>query len=210
MVLIINHQNTTYCRIMKGTLMNKQPEKTVQTMENFIDAFWDIMRKEGMSGLSVSKIAKRAGYNRCTFYAYFTDVYDIVEQAEQMILDTMKEEIYSISAYDFFLDSNRVTTRIVNTLLKYDDKFFLLLSNGGDPQFLKKVQKSAKDFVYKLLGNTDGIDISKDYIVAYTTSAFSGVLSHWYEDGSKDDIHQIVATIQGLIMYGLSGLRKKA
>lgn len=72
---------------------------------------------------------------------------------------------------------------------KYDDKFFLFLSNGGDPQFAKKVQESAKDFVYNLLGNTDGIDISIDYIVVYTTAAFSGVLLHWYEDDSKDDIN---------------------
>lgn len=186
--------------------MNKQPEKTAQTRENFIDAFWDIMRKEGMKGVSVSKIVKKAGYNRSTFYAYFTDVYDLVEQAEQIILDTMKEEIYGISAYDFFLNSEQVTDRIVNALLKYDDKFFLLISNGGDLQFMKKVQESAKDFVYTLLGNTDSIDIPKDYIVAYSTSAFSGVLSHWYETGAKDDLHKIVATRQRLIMYGLNGL----
>lgn len=188
--------------------MNKQPAKTAQTKETFIDAFWDIMRKEGMRGVSVSKIVKKAGYNRSTFYAYFTDVYDLVEQAEQIILDTIKEDIYSISAYDFFLNSDDVTNRIVNALLKYDDKFFLLLGNGGDLQFMKKLQESAKDFVYNLLGNTDGIDISKDYIVAYSTSAFSGVLSHWYETGSKDDLHKIVAARQKLIMYGLSGLQK--
>ena len=188
--------------------MNKQPIKTAQTRENFIDAFWDIMRKEGMAGVTVSKIVKKAGYNRSTFYAYFTDVYDLVDQAEQVILDTMKKEIYDISAYDFFLNSESVTDRIVKTLLKYDDKFFLFFGNGGDPQFAKKVQESAKDFVYNLLGNTEGIDISRDYIVAYTTSAFSGTLTHWYEDGSKDDINKIVATIQRLIMYGLSSLQK--
>lgn len=189
--------------------MNKQPVRTAQTRENFIDAFWDIMRSEGMRGVSVSKIVKKAGYNRSTFYEYFTDVYDLVEQAEEIILDTMKEEIYSISAYDFFLNSDWVIDRIVNALLKYDDKFFLLISNGGDLQFMKKIQESAKDFIYNLLGNTDGIDISKDYIVAYSTSAFAGVLSHWYEHGSKDDLHKIVAARQKLIMYGLSGLQKE-
>lgn len=189
--------------------MNKQPLRTAQTKQNFIDTFWDIIRKEGMPGISASKIAKKAGYNRSTFYTYFTDVYDLINQAEQMILDTIKEEIYGISAYDFFLNSDEMTDRIVNALLKYGDKFFLLLGNGGDPQFMKKIQESAKGFVYKLLGNTDEIDIPKDYIVAYSTSAFSGVLSHWYETGAKDDLHKIVATRQKLIMYGLSGLQKE-
>ena len=189
--------------------MNKQPLRTAQTRDNFIDAFWDIMRNEGMRGVTVSKIVKKAGYNRSTFYAYFTDIYDLIDQAEQIIIDTMNEEIYSISAYDFFLDSDGVTDRIVNALLKYDDKFFLLLSNGGEPQFRKKIQESAKGFVYNLLGNTDNIDIPKDYIVAYSTSAFSGVLSHWYETGAKDDLHKIVAARQKLIMYGLSGLQKE-
>lgn len=189
--------------------MNKQPARTDQTKENFINAFWDIMRKEGMRGVTVSKIVKKAGYNRSTFYAYFTDVYDLIEQAEQIILDTIKSEIYSISAYDFFLNSDDVADKIVDVLLKYDDKFFLLLGNGGDLQFMKKLQESAKDFIYELLGNTDAIDIPKDYIVAYSTSAFSGILSHWYESGAKDDLRKIVATRQKLIMYGLSGLQKK-
>lgn len=189
--------------------MNKQPAKTDQTRENFIDAFWDIMRKEGMRGVSVSKIVKKAGYNRSTFYVYFTDVYDLIEQAEQVILDTIKEEIYSISAYDFFLNSSAVTDKIVDALLKFDDKFFLLLSNRGDFHFMKKLQESAKDFIYNLLGNTEGIDIPKDYIVAYSISAFSGILSHWYDSGSKDDLRKIVAARQKLIMYGLSGLQKE-
>lgn len=106
----------------------------------------------------------------------------------------------------FFLNSDEVTDRIVNALLKYDDKFFLLLDNGGDLQFMKKLQESAKDFVYRLLGNTDDLDIPKDYIAAYSTSSFSGILSHWYETGVKEDLHKIVATRQKLIMYGLSGL----
>ena len=190
--------------------MNKQPVRTAKTREAFIDAFWDTMRKEGMQGVSVSKIVKKTGYNRCTFYAYFTDIYDLIEQAEQMILDTIKEDIYSISAYDFFLNSDEVTDRTVNALLKYGDKFFLLLGSGGDLQFMKKLQESAKDFVYRLLGNTDDLDILKDYIAAYSTSAFSGILSHWYETGAKEDLHKIVAIRQKLLMYGLSGLRKSS
>ena len=43
---------------------------------------------------------------------------------------------------------------------------------------MKKLQESAKDFVYRLLGNTDDLDIPKDYIAAYSTSSFSGILSH--------------------------------
>ena len=60
--------------------MKKQPEITVQTKQNLTDAFWQIYCTKRIDKITVRDITTKAGYNRGTFYEYFRDVYDVLEQ----------------------------------------------------------------------------------------------------------------------------------
>jgi AcrR family transcriptional regulator len=71
--------------------MKHNPEITAQTRKNLMDAFWHIYSKEGIEKTSVREIVGKAGYNRCTFYEYFTDVYDVLEQIEASILPNIEK-----------------------------------------------------------------------------------------------------------------------
>jgi len=64
--------------------MKKQPELTAQTKENLIEAFWQIYCEKGLGKITVKEITAKAGYNRSTFYEYFTDVYDVLDQIEKL------------------------------------------------------------------------------------------------------------------------------
>ena len=48
--------------------MNKQPEITAQTKQNFVDAFWELYKKYSIEKITVKQITDKAGYNRATFY----------------------------------------------------------------------------------------------------------------------------------------------
>ena len=54
--------------------MKKQPEKTAQTKQSMIDAFWVIAKKRGLINVTVGEITKYADLNRSTFYVYFSDI----------------------------------------------------------------------------------------------------------------------------------------
>ena len=57
--------------------MKKQPELTERTRRNLIDAYFELTNS-GEKG-TVDQITRKAEYNRCTFYRYFSDTrpYDI-------------------------------------------------------------------------------------------------------------------------------------
>ena len=71
--------------------MRKQPQITAQTRENLIEAFWSLYCENRIETITVKEISNRAGYNRGTFYEYFSDVYDVLGEIEKSLIPSLDE-----------------------------------------------------------------------------------------------------------------------
>ena len=71
--------------------MNKRPELTEQTKRNLRTAFWSLYAQKPLEKISVREITALAGYNRGTFYLYYQDVYDLLNQIEDELLDELQQ-----------------------------------------------------------------------------------------------------------------------
>jgi len=159
--------------------MKKQPELTAQTKQNLMEAFWQLYCKEGIEKVSVKEITAKAGYNRSTFYEYFTDVYDVLEQIENSLLP---------GPQDFpplKLDNSSATPLPVDTVINIYEKnrkyFVVLLGENGDPSFQSKLKRSVKDMLKnKLVTEGIGDNFELDFTLEYILSAMIGVLSYWF------------------------------
>ena len=101
-------------------VMNKRPKITEQTRNNLISAFWSLYMKKPLSRISVKEITDLAGYNRATFYHYFTDVPALLEEEETALL----EEIRLLFEHAAESDDPRELTRKIGSLL-------VILSDGN-------------------------------------------------------------------------------
>ena len=59
--------------------MKKQPEKTAKTKQIFVDVFCKLYTQKPFEKILVQEITNKAGYNRSTFYEYFSDMYDLLK-----------------------------------------------------------------------------------------------------------------------------------
>ena len=91
--------------------MKKQPEKTAQTKQSMIDAFWVIAKKRGLINVTVSEITKYADLNRGTFYVYFSDMKDLRAQAEDEIIEDLHSKVWSVLEDKKFADIQAVSER---------------------------------------------------------------------------------------------------
>lgn len=73
--------------------MKKQPEITEKTRQTFIDVFCELYSQKPIEKISIQELANRSGYNRSTFYQYFTDIYELLDFVENDLLNSMKEEL---------------------------------------------------------------------------------------------------------------------
>ncbi|MBQ3089908.1 MAG: TetR/AcrR family transcriptional regulator [Oscillospiraceae bacterium] len=71
--------------------MKKNPAITEATQRALKEAFWTLYLQKPAEQITVREICDLAGYNRSTFYQYFRDVYDVLEQIEAFILEKVGE-----------------------------------------------------------------------------------------------------------------------
>lgn len=159
--------------------MKKQPELTAQTKQNLMEAFWQLYCKEGIEKVSVKEITAKAGYNRSTFYEYFTDVYDVLEQIENSLLPSPQD------LPPLKLDNSSATPLPMDTVINIYEKnrkyFVVLLGENGDPSFQSKLKRSVKDMLKnKLVTEGIGDNFELDFTLEYILSAMIGVLSYWF------------------------------
>lgn len=66
--------------------MHKSPKITDATRQAFLEAFCILCNKKPVGKITIKEITAKAGYNRCTFYQYFHDVYDLLAYIEDEVI----------------------------------------------------------------------------------------------------------------------------
>jgi AcrR family transcriptional regulator len=156
--------------------MNKQHEITERTRENLIAAFWKIYCIKRIEKISVKEITTLAGYNRGTFYEYFADVYDVLQQLENSLLPTLDKLPPTTSA------SEAEQVSAVFKMYEKNSKYYVvLLGDNGDPAFQSKIKNCIKPMLMQICGEKSDLPLAElDYALEYMLSALLGVLGYWY------------------------------
>ena len=189
--------------------MKKQPEKTAQTKQSMIDAFWVIAKKRGVINVTISEITKYADLNRGTFYVYFSDMKDLLAQVENKIIEDLHSKVWSVLEDKNFADFQAVSAKVIEVFGEYDDNLFLLLGKDGDPQFLDHVRKEAAN-VFNAVMKQEKENPYQDYIIAYVTSAFTGLLQFWHETGKEISLAELSGLAHRMTLHVMLGLKEQS
>lgn len=182
--------------------MKKQPEVTAKTRQKLIDAFWNITYEKELDKVTVSSLMKEAGYNRGTFYEYFMDIPDLLEQIENEMVKILLNLIVDKFSNGVPLNLQTLSREWASIFIQFDDKLFYLLSK--DPVFFSKFKNEFANTVTHLfdLGEKNQY---KEYIITFCYSAIIGIRLYWYESGKKLSFDEIISITQELVATGAFG-----
>ena len=157
--------------------MKKNVQQTELTKQKLQNAFWDIHSEKYIEKITVREIAERAGVNRSTFYAYYKDAYDILEQSEDDIINALMSEHHWRSGD--LLDTAKYKEDLKSIgmfLQKHQKPLSILIGEKGDPRFSKRLWNSAWHDLRENLGNLTNRpdDPMLDYIVEYIDNINAG------------------------------------
>ena len=69
--------------------MKEMSRTQIQTRENFLNAFEKVRTEKPLHTISIRDITDAAGYNRSSFYLYFSDIYALSEAAEDRLISEL-------------------------------------------------------------------------------------------------------------------------
>ncbi|SDN86783.1 TetR/AcrR family transcriptional regulator [Alkalicoccus daliensis] len=163
--------------------MKKKPESTMQTKQKIIEAFWELYCNKSIEKITVKEITEKAGYNRGTFYVYFKDVYDVLEQIEASLLPTEEEfdELFQCHVHNMSLEKN--SSQFYEMYQQHGEKLIVLLGPNGDPHFAHRIKETVKGYLMKTMDHLSEKDrIKFDYILEYELSARYALMNRWFEN----------------------------
>ncbi len=177
--------------------MKAKPEITAQTRQNLMDAFWELYSKEKIDKISVREIVGKAGYNRSTFYEYFTDVYDVLEHIENSVLPNLKEHILQEP------DMHLSLSHFMKIYSKNKEYYIVLLRKNCDPVFKEKIKNMFKSLIRQHLNISDIEEFELECTMEYTVSAILGVLTYCFMNEENPDAEKIMQLLLNLMNNGV-------
>lgn len=176
--------------------MNKRPELTEQTKRNLRTAFWSLYAQKPLEKISVREITALAGYNRGTFYLYYQDVYDLLNQIEDELLDELQQLLeqrlpgvleHNLSEYMSF---------VVGINLIHAEYGAVLLSSRGDPRFAARFKELLAPVLRRYVLDGKGFtDTESELLLEYHLSGLQAMLARWLQDPGRMNLEQFVGLI---------------
>ena len=179
--------------------MKKESENTTQTKENLTQAFWSLYQLKKIEQITIKEITDKAGYHRSTFYLYFVDIYDVLNQLEEALLEYLKEQVLSSLENG---PNDDITQKLASMYETKGDYFGTLLGENGDPYFSQKM----KAVMRPALSNAFGLpekDIHTAYIFEFGLSALIGTLTYWYNNQREIPSKEMVKLTKSMLATGL-------
>ncbi|MEI2394163.1 MULTISPECIES: TetR/AcrR family transcriptional regulator [Paenibacillus] len=169
--------------------MKKQPEITEKTRQNFIDVFCELYSQKPIEKISVQEIAKKSGYNRSTFYQYFTDIYELLDSVENDLLNYIKEELANkkLAAYTVQDALHCLENQEYLSVLK------ALLGDYGSIHFIERLKREM--ILDRLDLNVPHNDSLKPYLIEFQISTSLSLLRLWLQrekDLPPEEFHRLV------------------
>jgi AcrR family transcriptional regulator len=180
--------------------MKKQPEATAQTKKNLMEAFWQLYCVKRISSITVKEIVEKAGYNRGTFYQYFSNTFDILDQIEESVILNIKE-------LSLPMGQEQLMPFPIEMLVKeYEMKgryLTVLLGKQGDPAFQCRMKTSIrKDLKANVIAQGIKDDFKLDLTLEFIISAMIGAMNLYFSTENRPSIDFFISYVENLTKDG--------
>ena len=165
---------------MKAKEVNRSSEKTKNAIRL---AFAELLKeKNELNKITVSELVKRADINRGTFYIHYDSIYDVAEEFEADIIESLSIESISLtsiqSIYLYF-------DEIFKYLKENEQIYKMLLVSDAPSLFLKKLNKHTTTTLFETLNNNSQIRKSKSLkfdVSFFVDGIMNQILKYFTED----------------------------
>ncbi len=155
------------------------------TKELIFDTFIDLLRQKPFDRITVKDIVETCNINRNTFYYYYSDIYDLLEEIfTKELKDLVGHHEDGISWTAAFIKVAQVAysnKKIINNICASRSYDYLenYMVKACKHIMIDVVQQQAKDM--------DVPDKDIDFIASFYEYAFVGILSEWFRTGMRED-----------------------
>ena len=164
--------------------------------------------EKGYDAVSVNDIVRRADLNRSTFYAHYKDKQDLLHQTFQAILAELNEKLKEFANPKDTLPTTEevkhYTQLVFEHIAEHHDFYRVMLLKKGDLEFISELEHHLELMIFQRFSQFTFIErdleIPMSLLIAYSHSAFIGIIKWWLGAGSMYTPAFVVKKVEQLML----------
>lgn len=159
------------------------------------DAFLQCLKEKPVNRITVKEVCERAEINRATFYAHYTDVYDLLEKLEEETLDGLRRFIANRSDKD-----SDLLPAILKGMAGPQSDSAVLASPNGDPGFAGKLTELFhQEFICRMSSQLPTASReTREQVYRFLAGGCSNLISGWVKGGMTIPAEEMGETLRRL------------
>ncbi len=167
-------------------------------------AFLDLLSTKNIRHISVRELCEKAQINRATFYSHYMDIYDLKEQLENQLIESIIEVFKNVMEKN---RNNLLSPEIFATvfsLLRENSELCTILLNCGDEIIDKCVQMSQNIFmdIYKVhFANATEEKLNAYFL--FVSSGCIAMVKKWLLYNPEMPASKVADVVAGIMQKGI-------
>lgn len=183
---------------------NRSTKRTKKLMNDY---FIYLLEQKSIDKITVKELTDGCNLNRGTFYLYYQDVYDMLEQLENQVMKELKS---TLNLHNHNQQPIAIIEPIIQYIYDHQKIFSILVGEHGDIQFIHKFCSILKDYCFDVWKNIflSNTTISQDYLkkydyyFQYMIAGIIGVCKSWAHQNFNESPHEMSLLIESMIKEG--------
>lgn len=169
------------------------------TKQNIMNAFWNLYETNTIDKITIKMITDACNIHRATFYIYYHDVFEVLEEIEDKLLNEMcvirAENNVNIDNFDTY------ATLIFKTVRKNQKYIRRLVINSSDPDFSIKYKKKLIEILLSIFNESNLTEKSRTTLEIVNFASIDIILS--MTDSGLYSVDEIICLVKGIMLRGV-------
>lgn len=187
---------------------NLSDKRVIKTRRAIINATAELMNQKPLEQITIKEIADAAMINRKTFYAHYNSVYDVLNDIENDIIDSLLTILDSTDFSAERLNPYPLFEQL-SVLISHNSKLYhSLLQPSSHSHLLDKVKEVVKGSLMRQFEKYYHEDRTTPYyVLEFIASGLIAVYRQWFnEEEPEESLQELSRTAADLIFNGVNGI----
>ena len=158
--------------------------------------FFELLKEMPINKITVKAICEKANINRTTFYRYYRDPFDLIEQIENELLEAFLSHVKGMKK----IDMETALKAMFSAILHNQETYLILISENADRFYIRKMitetYKFFKDGMEKRYPELS--ENQRRWLYYYVAQGSIGITIDWLERGMKESPDEMAQFTAGM------------
>ena len=183
----------------------KTDKRSLKTRKAIKNALMKLMCEREVTKITIKDIAAEADINRKTFYTHYTDIFSVLKDIEDDLMEKLNNILNTFEISDEKYNPYPIFKKFTSEINKDIEFYSLLLSYNSSSNLISKITMELKAYINNYCAENSRLNPKHlPYIVNFISAGIISAYQDWFNSDNKITLEELSETLSLLIADGIN------